>query len=95
MEHQRTDPIREAVAAGEYQRATVLWNEYVTEVLEEINRGTCTQAVMEETAELLEWSRGVVLCDRARAQSQLTTLWVASQYGPTDSPRACCFRASL
>lgn len=95
MDNQRTDPIRQAVAAGEFHRATLLWNEYVTEIREEIGRGTCTQARMVETAELLEWSRGVVLCDRAHAQSQLTTMWVASQYGPADSPPASCVRANL
>jgi hypothetical protein len=95
MGRQNTDPIRHAVASGEFHRATLLWNEYVAEVLEEINRGTCTQARMAETAELVEWSRGVVLCDRAHAQSQITTMWVASQYGPADSPPASCFRTSL
>jgi hypothetical protein len=95
MDSQRTDPIRQAVASGEYQRATLLWNEYVAGIREEIGRGTCTRARMEETAQLVEWSRRVVLCNRARAQGQLTTIWVASQYGPADPPPPCRVRASL
>jgi hypothetical protein len=95
MDNQRTNPIRQAVASGEFHRAAMLWNEYVNETREEINRGTCTQARMAETAELVEWSRRVALCDRAHAQGQLTTIWVASQYGPADLPQASYFRASL
>jgi hypothetical protein len=95
MDHQRSDPIRQAVACGEFHRAALLWNEYVTEIREEIGQGTCTEARMAETAELVEWSRRVVLCDRAHAQGQLATIWVASQYDPDDLPRPSCFRASL
>ena len=80
MDHPRTDPIRQAVSAGEFQRATLLWHEYVAGILEELHRGTCTQARMAEAGELVEWSRGVVLCERAHAQSQLNTVWVAAQY---------------
>jgi hypothetical protein len=95
MDNQHIDPIRRAVASGEFHQATLLWNEYVVEIREEIGRGTCTQARMTETAELVEWSRGVVLCDRAHAQGQLTTIWVASQYGPADSPPPSCLWASV
>jgi hypothetical protein len=91
----RTDPIRQAVASGEFQRAALLWNEYAAGIREEIGRGTCTQARMAEAGELLEWSCGVALCERAHARSQLDTIWVASQYGPADSPTPSCFRASL
>jgi hypothetical protein len=95
MDNQRTDPIRQAVASGEFHRATLLWNEYVAEIREEIGRGACTQARMAETAELVEWSRVAVLCDRAHVQGQLTTIWVASQYGPTDLPPPSFVRANL
>lgn len=95
MGQQRTDPIRQAIASGEFDWATVLWSSYVNEIIDEINRGTCTQACMEETTELLEWSRSVVLCDRAHGQNQLSTIWVASQYGPGDSSADSFFRTSL
>jgi hypothetical protein len=95
MDNQPTDPIRQAVASGEFQRATLLWNEYAARIREEIARGICTEARMAEAGELVEWSRRVVLCDRARAQGQLTTIWVASQYGPANSPDASGLRASM
>ncbi|MBZ5621886.1 MAG: hypothetical protein LAQ69_24645 [Acidobacteriia bacterium] len=95
MKNQRTDPIRQAVAAGEFHRATLLWNEYAAGIREEIGRGACTEARMAEAGELLEWSRGVALCDRAHAQSQLTSMRVAAQYGPADTPLARFVRASL
>jgi hypothetical protein len=84
MTTQRTNPIREAIACGEFQRAMLLWGEFTSQIGDEIGRGTCTGTTLEETAELVAWSRGVVLCDRAHAQSQLTTMWVASQYGSAD-----------
>ena len=95
MISQRTKPIREAIASGEFDRAMDLWNEFTTLLREEIGRGTCTQASMSETADLLAWSRGVVLCERAHAQSQLTTMWVASQYGPADVCSPSCGRVAL
>jgi hypothetical protein len=95
MDHQRTDPIRQAIGAGEFQRATLLWNEYVTGILEEISRGTCTEAHLAEAADLLEWSRGVVLCECAHVQCQIRTLWVASRYDSADSPGASFVRTSL
>jgi len=95
MDQQRTDPIRQAVAAGEFQRATILWNEYVAAILEEIRQGTCTQASMVEARVLLEWSRDVVQCDRAHAQSQLNTIWAASQYDPSGSTADTLVRVTL
>jgi hypothetical protein len=81
MPIQRTNSIREAIASGEFERAMLLWGEFASQIADEIGRGICTDATMKETAELVAWSRGVVLCERAHAQSQLTTMWVASQYG--------------
>lgn len=95
MDSQHTDPIRQAVAAGEFQRAALLWNEYVDEIRRRIERGTCTQTCMAAVGELVEWSCGVALCDRAHSQGQLTTIWVASQYGPTDLPPVSFVRANL
>jgi hypothetical protein len=96
MDNQSTNSIREAVASGEFDRATILWNEYATRIREEIRRGTCTAGRMAEAGELVRWSRQVVLCDRARAQAQLNTIWVASRYGPAvDPPSPSCFRAKL
>ena len=95
MGHQRTVTIREAIASGAFHRAALLWNEYAAGIRDEIDRGTCTAARMAEAGELLEWSREVVLCERARAQAQINTIWVAGQYGPGEPPSVSCFRARL
>jgi hypothetical protein len=83
MEPNSPEPIRQAVASGEFQRATLLWNEYIAGILGEIARGDCTHDRMAEAGDLLDWSRGVVMCERARAQDLFNALWVASQYVPT------------
>jgi hypothetical protein len=95
MNSQRTNPIREAIASGEFHRALFLWNEFTAQIRDEIGRGICTQDSITETAELMTWSRGVVLCERAHLQSQLTTMWVASQYGPAEWGTPSCLRTNL
>lgn len=80
MGNLRTDAIREAVAAGEFTRATVLWNEYAAGIREAISLGKCAAARIAEARELVEWSSGVVLCDCAHDRDQLNRLWVASRY---------------
>ena len=83
-----TGQIREALAAEEYGRATHLWNEYVEQVRRQIEHGTCTPAVLAETAELLQWSRGVVLCDQARAQARRPQELRLFDAGERSDPRA-------
>ena len=84
-----TTPIREAIASGDCARATLLWNDYVAAIRQEIVCGTCTHARITEAGDLLEWSRKVVHYQRARAQAQLGKMWVSSRYGCT-----CCTSAS-
>ena len=95
MNSLRTNPIREAIASGEFQRALSLWNELTAELRDEIGRGACTQGSITETMELTAWSRDVLLCERAHLQSQLSTMWVASQYGPADWETSSCLRTTL
>ncbi|HEV3329949.1 MAG TPA: hypothetical protein VG096_03140 [Bryobacteraceae bacterium] len=79
-----TDPIRQAVASGQFQLAERLWNGYMTRLKEEMRRGSLAAASLEEAHELLEWSRVTVLCMRAHAQSQLGNLHIAGAY--VDAP---------
>ena len=80
MRDSRTNPIRQAIASEEYERAMQLWTKLTVQVSKEIGDGTCTAATMSEVRDLVEWSRNVVACDLAHFQSQLTALWVESKY---------------
>jgi hypothetical protein len=95
MATSRTDPLRQAVAAGDFAMVLRLWDEYAASILEEIGRGVCTQARMAEAGEFLEWARRVVLCNRAQAQNQLNTIHAARQYGSSPTPPPSQVRASL
>jgi hypothetical protein len=87
MDSVRTAAIRQAVACGDFLRATSLWNEYASLLHREICRGICTQARIDEARDLLEWSRRTVALARAHAQSRLDALRVAEQYLRT-APRS-------
>ena len=80
MRDGRANPIREAIASEEYERAMQLWTELTVQVSKEIIDGTCTAATMSEICDLVAWSRNIVACDLPHLQSQLTALWVGSRY---------------
>ena len=77
--------IRCAVSAGEFGKASALWEIYAAQVADEIDCGTCSASRMAEMHELVEWTRGVVICAAAHAQrridTQLTRLHAAAAYG--------------
>jgi len=79
--------IREAVASGEFERAQELWNTYVVQLQEELQRGAFSSRQLEEVRRLMDWCRGVALCTRLHAQDRLNSLLVAAEYGnPPSSP---------
>ncbi len=80
MPDTRTNPIRQAIASEEYERAAQLWTSLTVQVSKEIGDGTCTAATLSEIRDLVDWSRNIVACDLAHFQSQLTALWVESKY---------------
>ncbi|HUI56128.1 MAG TPA: hypothetical protein VLY04_14230 [Bryobacteraceae bacterium] len=86
MEAERTEPIRRAVASGDFQKAGRLWNVYSQSILASIEGGVCTEACMAEARELVEWSRCTILCARAHAQEQLKALRVAGRYERSPQP---------
>ena len=89
MDTGRTDELRHAVATGEWPAVLRLWEALATDILQEIGRGTCTEARMSEAGEFLDWAKRVALCARAQAQQQLDAIHAARQYdlqtGPPDS----------
>jgi hypothetical protein len=91
MEQPSLESIRHAVNSGEFDRAQVLWNQCVAGLSEELSNGRLSAARLAEVHELVEWSRTVVLCERAHLQSKLnrmqSELRVTSEYGIPASPR--------
>jgi hypothetical protein len=73
--------IRQAMASGQFQLAERLWSGYAARLKEELRGGALTKASLEEARELVEWSRLVVLCLRARSQARLSSLHIAGAYG--------------
>jgi hypothetical protein len=76
------DAIRGAVASGEYERASILWNDYVGCLREELRRGAFSAAGLAEVRGLMEWTRSVVLCAQSHALLQLNQLQAAAKYDP-------------
>lgn len=96
METERsTEPIRRAVASGDFVRAGQLWSAYSRAILAEIERGACTEARMADARELVEWSRRSILCARAHAQEQLNALRAAGQYELRPQPPGPFLTASF
>lgn len=77
--------IRCAISAGEFGKASALWETYAEQVAGEIRGGNCGEAGLAQMRELIEWTRGVVTCARAHAQLRLNNrrkkLHAASIYG--------------
>ena len=99
MDGHLTEPIRQAIASGEYQKAQLLWDGYAALLREEMPKGSVTEARLAEVRELVEWSRRMVLCARAHAQSRLDSMRdsmrVAQAYGRPGSRQAAIIQASL
>jgi hypothetical protein len=81
--------IRRAVAAGEFGKASALWETYAEQLAKAVRGGTGSAAELAQMRDLIDWTRGVVTCAHAQAQrrinTRLTGLHVATVYGR--SPR--------
>ena len=77
--------IQDAISAGEFPKASYLWEQYASQVAGEIRDGRCSLARLAQMGELLEWTRGIVTCTRAHAQRRMNTrrteLHAAAVYG--------------
>lgn len=90
------EPIRQAVASGEFDRAQLLWNECVAALAEALRNRTLSNARLREVRALAEWSRIVVLCERVRLQDLLNGLHVAIEYElPVPPPARRTVQASF
>jgi len=87
MERGATDPIRQAVATGEFRKALALWNQYAAGLREELSRGQLSQGDFDEAGALVKWCRLELLCVRARALERLNRLRVAAEYAAPPPPR--------
>jgi hypothetical protein len=74
------DLIHQAVAAGEFPRALILWNDYVARFAVALNQGDVTLRQWRETGEFVAWARLAALSARAYAQDQLQSIHVTAQY---------------
>ncbi len=85
MDSQAHSAIRHAVSSGEFAKALDLWTAYAGQVSAEIDAGTCSEERLAQIRELLEWTRGVVICAHAHARhalnTRLTELHAAAAYG--------------
>jgi len=64
---------RRAVSAGEFSRASALWEAYAEQVAAEIRGGICPAAQFSQMRELMDWTRGIVTCARAHGQLRINT----------------------
>ena len=91
MQPPSLESIRHAVNSGEFDRAQLLWNECAAGLAEELSNRCLSAARLAEVRELVEWSRTVVLCERAHLRNKLNRLQselrVTGEYGMPASPR--------
>jgi len=75
------EPIRQAVAGGQFQLAERLWNRYAGKLKEDFRAGLLTAEALAEAGELVAWSRlhARRLC--AHAQARLSSIRIAGAYG--------------
>ena len=77
--------IRRAVSAGEFAKASALWETYGLQVTDAIRGGAFSAAELVQLRELIDWTRCVVICARAQGQRRMNTrtmkLHAAAAYG--------------
>jgi hypothetical protein len=90
----RTEPIRRAVASGEFHKAQALWEENARQLRQALRNGTFSKEKLAETRELAEWCRITAMCARAHAQARLNRIAVARRYAPSSGQPASRISAS-
>lgn len=75
--------VRSAIERGEFERAGVLWEEWSAELAGAMRAGTLDPEEWARAKELYQWSRNVLVAERAHLLHRLNKLYVAGAYGPT------------
>ena len=91
MKGASAEEVRAAVAGGDYVYAQGVWNQYAAG----LTAGGLSESALAEAAELMEWSRHVLLCARAHAVERLRALHVAGAYGTRGSHTGPAVRESF
>ena len=91
MNEASQEPVRRAIAAGDFAHALELWNGYAAALA----GGNLTGAKLAEAAELIAWSRPFLLRGREHAAVRLRALHVAGAYGSCPDGPNLRFRAKL
>jgi hypothetical protein len=82
--------VRRAVAAGDFNRARYLWEQYTLQCRQALRQGEDANGTLEGARQLMVWCRQMALAARAQAQSQLNRLAgqtrVAVAYGQPATP---------
>ena len=77
--------LRSAASAGEFGKASALWETYAQQIADATRGGICSAAELAQMREIIEWTRSVTTCAHAHAQLRLNTrrtkLHAASIYG--------------
>jgi hypothetical protein len=85
------ESVRHAINSGEFDRALLLWSQCAAGLDAELSTRRLSVARLAEVRELVEWSRTVVLCERAHLQNKLnrmqSELRIAEEYGLPAAPR--------
>jgi len=74
--------IRDAVAAGEFERALRLWGGYTTRLRAALESGPDAVRHLEGARLLREWARPAILAARARAWNEWSALELRQGYAP-------------
>ena len=66
--------LRRAVSAGEFVKASAIWETYATQVIDAIRGGNFSSAELAQIRELIDWTRGVATCARGQGQRRINTV---------------------
>jgi hypothetical protein len=91
MKEASLEPVRRAIAVGDFAHALELWNGYAAALA----GGKPTDAKLAEAAELIDWSRPFLLRGHEHAAVRLRAPHVAGAYGSCPDGPNLRFRARL
>jgi len=79
--HEPAVELRYSIERGAFVRAGEIWAEWTKELARQIDAGTLDEAEWQSATELYQWSRNVLLAERAHLLHRLNKIHVAGAYG--------------